>query len=525
MKQKLLALALVLLLIPTAVAAAAQTGFADSLMDGCYAVIGGDQAITIRSHADPGGRGGYSHALYAVELTGEETKAELDAVAVRLLENGVQPLWGGSKHCYHGGDYTVDTEYTLEAADFAPGSYLYVCYTFGCEGGDYNHFLIPYYERISTMSVRITRQVQPLDLRYALVNGQGEELARLTDGGEAALELADGAVFLQLLSDAEYPAERIVDIQARFPEDQAAQPFTFDEATLKLTPVLCGSGSITVTIGNYLDDEVRTETIQITVPCAPMDEPTVMTPATCTENGLAAYCCRGYGQNCETTFDQILLPATGHELLSVSQYLVKPTATLPGIGVGTCHKCGLADVAQEVPPIFSDVTADAFYSEALDYCHAKGWVSGVTETTFAPGGSSARAQVVTFLWRASGSPEPCTEVNPFVDVSEKDFYYKAVLWAVENDITTGTDETHFSPGGICNRAQVVTFLWRAFGQPQAEAAEHPFTDVPAGSWFEQPVLWAVENGITSGMTATAFGPGASCNRAQIVTFLYRAYAE
>ena len=132
---------------------------------------------------------------------------------------------------------------------------------------------------------------------------------------------------------------------------------------------------------------------------------------------------------------------------------------------------------------------------------------------------------MTFLWRAAGKPEPTMTGNPFTDVSEGDFYYKAVLWAVENGITNGTDAAHFSPMGVCNRAQVVTFLWRALGQPGFEAAEQPFTDVPAGSFYEQPVLWAVENGITAGMTATSFGPNANCNRAQIVTFLYRAYAE
>ena len=95
---------------------------------------------------------------------------------------------------------------------------------------------------------------------------------------------------------------------------------------------------------------------------------------------------------------------------------------------------------------------------------------------------------------------------------------------MENGITTGTDASHFSPLGACNRAQVVTFLWRAFDQPEPEAAAQPFADVQVGSWYEKPVLWAVEEGITSGMSATSFGPTAACNRAQIVTFLFRAYA-
>ncbi len=525
MKKKFFALVLALLMVPAVIAAAAQAGFAESRMDSHYAVLGGDQSITIRSHADPGGRGGYSHALFAVELTGDETREELDAEAVRLLQAGVQPVWGGSKHCFHGGDYTVDPEFTLAASDYAPGSYLYVCYTFGCDGGDYNHVLTPYYERISTMSLRITREAEGLALSYVLTDTQGRELAGLQAGEEAELDLDAGTVFLQLLSDVEYPTERIVGVRADFPKDQVMDAFTFDEKTLELTLALCGSGSITVTIGNYLDDATRSETIFITVPCAPMPEPTVVIPNTCTEDGLAVYRCQGHGVNCETEFDEVVLPATGHELFSVSQYVVKPTATLPGIGMGTCKSCGLIGVEQELPPIFSDVTADAFYSEPLDYCHAKGWVTGVTADTFAPNSACVRAQVVTFLWRAAGCPKPGTKVSPFVDVTESDFYYSAVLWAVENGITNGTDATHFSPMGVCNRAQVVTFLWRAFGQPGSESAGHPFADVQAGSWYEEPVLWAVENGITAGMTATAFGPTANCNRAQIVTFLYRAYAE
>ena len=213
-------------------------------------------------------------------------------------------------------------------------------------------------------------------------------------------------------------------------KEQAMDAFGFDGETLELTPAICGSGSITVTIGNYLDDATRTETIYLSVPCAPMAEPTVLAPNTCTEDGLAIYRCHGHGINCETEFDEVVLPATGHQLFSVSQYLVKPTATQPGIGMGTCSRCGLIGVEQEVPPIFSDVVPDGFYSAPLDYCHGKGWVTGVTENTFAPGSACVRAQVVTFLWRAAGCPKPATKLNPFADVAETDFYYSAVLWAV-----------------------------------------------------------------------------------------------
>ncbi|MBQ8355649.1 MAG: S-layer homology domain-containing protein [Oscillospiraceae bacterium] len=525
MKKKLFALILVLLMVPAVIALGAQPGYAESQMNAHYAVLGGDQSITIRSHVDPGGRGGYSHALYAVELTGKETKAELDAIAVRLLESGTEPLWGGSKHCYHGGAYTVDPEFDLTASDYAPGSYLYVCYAFGCAGGSYNHVLTPYYEQISTMSLRLTKEAQGLDLRYALTDGDGHELVSLTDGEEGEIPMDAGALKLRLMTGVEFATEKVLEVRADFPKNQNIDAFTFDAKTMTLTPELCGTGTVSVIIGNYLNNEVRTESFYLNIPCAPRAEATVLVPSTCTEEGLAEYRCVGHDINCATVYEQEILPPLGHKLFSVSQYIEKPTATLPGIGMGTCRVCGLIGVEEAVPPIFSDVDSDAFYSEPLDYCHAKGWVTGVTENTFAPGNACVRAQVVTFLWRAAGCPKPTIRNNPFVDVKETDFYYSAVLWALENGITTGTDATHFSPKAVCNRAQVVTFLWRAFDQPESSSRSHPFTDVQANSWYEAPILWAVENGITAGLSATTFGPAANCNRAQIVTFLYRAYAE
>ena len=147
-----------------------------------------------------------------------------------------------------------------------------------------------------------------------------------------------------------------------------------------------------------------------------------------------------------------------------------------------------------------------------------------TETTFNPNGNCQRAQVVTFLWRAAGSPEPTKNENPFTDVKETDFYYKAVLWAVEKGITNGLTADTFGPFALCNRAQVVTFLWRAMGSP-ASTADVAFTDVVPGQFYSTAVAWAVENGITNGISATEFGVGGTCNRAQVVTFLYRTYVK
>ena len=152
----------------------------------------------------------------------------------------------------------------------------------------------------------------------------------------------------------------------------------------------------------------------------------------------------------------------------------------------------------------------------------KGVTTGATETTFNPNGNCQRAQVVTFLWRAAGSPEPTKNENPFNDVKESDFYYKAVPWAVEKGITNGLTADTFGPFALCNRAQVVTFLWRANGSPLA-FAENVFTDVRSGTYYKQAVLWAIENGITNGISATEFGVEHVCNRAQVVTFLYRPY--
>ena len=161
--------------------------------------------------------------------------------------------------------------------------------------------------------------------------------------------------------------------------------------------------------------------------------------------------------------------------------------------------------------------------EPVLWAAENGIVVGITETTFCPKDACTRAQAVTFLWRAAGCPEPVSQENPFVDVKEGTFYYKAVLWAVENGITKGVDATHFAPTQECTRGQIVTFLWRAEGRPAA-AGENPFTDVKEGAFYEQAVLWAAENGITKGIDAAHFAPLQECTRGQIVTFLYRVYA-
>ena len=173
---------------------------------------------------------------------------------------------------------------------------------------------------------------------------------------------------------------------------------------------------------------------------------------------------------------------------------------------------------------FDDVEEGSFYHIPVLWAVQNGITNGMSDTQFGSESPCNRAQVVTFLWRAAGKPEPQRTDNPFVDVEAGSFYEKAVLWAVEKGITNGTDDTHFSPNAPCNRAAVVTFLWRAANKPAPTGTKIPFGDVPADSWYAEPVLWAVENGITNGMSDTEFGAEVTCNRAQVVTFLYRAFA-
>ena len=174
---------------------------------------------------------------------------------------------------------------------------------------------------------------------------------------------------------------------------------------------------------------------------------------------------------------------------------------------------------------FVDVKEGDYFYDSVVWALENEITTGIDATHFGPGRKCQRAQVVTFLWRAAGSPKPESDYNPFVDVKPADYYYDAVLWAVEQQITNGLDGAHFGPFSTCNRAQVVTFLYRAMGSPAVTESSNPFTDVKADDWFAVPVFWAVSKGITNGLSATTFGPGSACNRAQIVTFLYRTMVE
>lgn len=282
-------------------------------------------------------------------------------------------------------------------------------------------------------------------------------------------------------------------------------------------------------------------------------------PPTCTETGTAAHwACESCGgifgdEACEKPLraEELSVPSTGHsfgeadcsapatcEICGATEgeplghdydegvITLEPTEEAEGEKTFTCQRCGDTYV-EPVPVItnpenpFVDVVEGKFYYDSVLWAAENGITSGITPTEFRPGMACTRGHVVTFLWRAAGCPEPETEENPFTDVDEGRFYYKAVLWAAENGITAGITPTEFWPEETCTRGQVVTFLYRFAGAPEPSLTDNPFEDVDASRFYYKAVLWAVETGVTQGMKPNEFAPGGSCTRGHVVTFLYR----
>ena len=214
--------------------------------------------------------------------------------------------------------------------------------------------------------------------------------------------------------------------------------------------------------------------------------------------------------------DLTVTDKNGKELKLTDKGNGKYTFTMPAGKV----EINAAFVKEVETSPFSDVSTSAYYYEAVKWAQEKGITGGIGNGLFGPNQPCTRAQIVTFLWRAAGSPEPKT-MSSFADVSMDAYYAKAVAWAVENGITTGTGDGKFSPDATCTRAQSVTFLFRAIGKLVDSKAE--FSDVLTDSYYANAVAWAVENGVTNGIGDGLFGPDNSCTRAQIVTFLFRAY--
>ena len=217
-------------------------------------------------------------------------------------------------------------------------------------------------------------------------------------------------------------------------------------------------------------------------------------PASCTSTGRIEHVC-----TCGIKYTEYLCEL-GHEFVD-----------------NICVRCG----ASASTDGFTDISSDKYYFDAINWAVGSGITLGTTESTFSPNDVCTRAQIVTFLWRAAGRPVYNDGVLQFVDVPQSAYYYNAVKWAERNNITEGTDSTHFSPNATCTRAQIVTLLMRA-KLFTGDAPDVECVDVTVGSYYYKAVCWALEYGVTLGTDATHFSPNAGCTRAQVVTFLYRA---
>ena len=249
--------------------------------------------------------------------------------------------------------------------------------------------------------------------------------------------------------------------------------------------------------------------------------------ATCTEAAKYYVQC----DNCFTVSDTLTVPygnALGHKFSSSEPYCLNgcgtknPDYKSHHTPSGKPNGKPAPDKPETAKNPFTDVTAGDYFYDAVVWAANQGIALGDSATTFRPNGTCARAEIVTFLWRAAGSPEPAGTGTSFQDVPENAYYYKAVLWAAENGIVKGTTETEFGANAACTRAQVVTFLYRYAGT-NAAVEGNPFADVKADTYYYDAVAWAAGKGITAGTSASTFAPNDSCTRGQIVTFLYRTY--
>ena len=249
----------------------------------------------------------------------------------------------------------------------------------------------------------------------------------------------------------------------------------------------------------------------------------VTTKPTCVSSGVMTYTCK----ICRDKITDTIAPTGVHTWKLVDIFdpgFEDETGYVHhGFASYACKYCSAtknADLCAEV--IFTDMPArDNYAHNPIDWAYFGGITAGTSDTTFSPNKGCTRAQVVTFLWRAAGEPAPQQTDNPFTDVKAGQYYYDAVLWAVENGISLGTSSTTFSPDKTCTRAQIVTFLWRFEACPEAVNTVNPFRDVTGADYFYSAVLWAAETGVTTGTSDYEFSPAKTCTRAQVVTFLYR----
>ena len=308
----------------------------------------------------------------------------------------------------------------------------------------------------------------------------------------------------------------------------SALPHSWNSGTVTIQPTPTAAGTRTYVCD--LCGEMTTEAVPPLVHEHVYAE--IVTPATCTQAGYTLYQC-----SCGVNYIDEEVPALGHDW-DEGVVSVEPTWAAPGELCFTCTRCGKTRT-QKLPKlwdpshpcdggetcsgrVFDDMPpAGNWAHDPIDWAIDREITSGTSETAFSPNAACTRAQVVTFLWRAAGSPAPSSADSAFTDVKPGSFYETAVAWAVEQEITKGMDETHFRPDATCTRGQIVTFLWRFCGSPAADPSD-TFADLKPGAFYCGAVAWAVAENVTNGTSASTFSPDAVCTRAQVVTFLCRA---
>ncbi len=241
----------------------------------------------------------------------------------------------------------------------------------------------------------------------------------------------------------------------------------------------------------------------------------------CESQGYTTYNCF-----CGDSYIDAYTDAVGHSW-GEGEMTKAPTVEADGETSFCCSVCGTTKtetIEKLMKNPFLDVNESDYFYTPVMWALKEGITSGLSETSFSPANGCTRAQAVTFLWRAAGEPKPAVTENPFKDVVEGQYFYDAVLWAVEQGITAGLSADIFGPNDDCNRSQIVTFLWRANGEPSPINNTNCFVDLPESHYSRNAVLWAVEKGITTGMGTDSFAPNVTCTRGQIATFLYRTYA-
>ena len=289
--------------------------------------------------------------------------------------------------------------------------------------------------------------------------------------------------------------------------------------SIKLGDVVLASESVTVTVDERgTSGSSSSGTTRYTVSVEDTDNGTVKVSPTRASKGSTVTITVTPEEGYELD-ELIVTDKNGDKVKLTDKGDGKYTFTMPRSAVTV--EATFAEIGTEPEtPVFTDVPASAYYYDAVLWAVENGVTEGTSATTFSPDMSCTRAQMVTFLWRAAGSPEPVTTTNPFTDVNSGVYYYNAVLWAVEQGITSGTSATTFAPDATCTRAQTVTFLYRAAGSPAVSGGS--FSDVSADAYYADAVAWAVSEGVTVGTSDTTFSPDMNCTRAQIVTFMYRA---